>query len=104
MLHGCGGPKDVSPALDAGNATHHPKFGEHLHKRLKELGVESYYWADNVKCEEPCYDDWSGTQRFVWLDEFRKRRGFASSNDPPVPPSASKRGTCPCRVKPVVPF
>ncbi|MFW6106621.1 MAG: alpha/beta hydrolase [bacterium] len=65
MLHCYGGQKDVIPALDSGNATHHPKFGEYLHKRLKELGVESYYWADNVKCEEPRYDGWAGVRRFV---------------------------------------
>jgi acetyl esterase/lipase len=65
MLHCYGGQNDVIPALDGGNATHHPKFGEHLHKRLKELGVESYYWADNVKCEKRRYDGWSGVRRFV---------------------------------------
>jgi hypothetical protein len=65
MLHCYGGQKDVIPALDGGNATHHPKFGERLHKRLKELGAESYYWADNVKCEQPRYDGWSGVRRFV---------------------------------------
>ncbi len=65
MLHCYGGQKDVIPALDGSNATHHPKFGEHLHKRLKELGVESYYWADNVPCEEPRYNGWTGIRRFV---------------------------------------
>ena len=65
MLHCYGGQKDIIPALDGGNATHHPKFGEHLHKRLKQLGVESYYWADNVKCDEPRYDGWAGIRRFV---------------------------------------
>jgi hypothetical protein len=65
MLLCYGGQKDVIPALDSGNATHHPRFGEHLHKRLKELGVESYYWADNVKCDEPRYHGWSGVKRFV---------------------------------------
>lgn len=65
MLHVYGGQKDVIPAPDRGNATHHPKFGEHLHRRLKELGVESYYWADNVKCENPRYHGWPGVTRFV---------------------------------------
>jgi hypothetical protein len=65
MLLVYGGQKDVIPALDKGNATHHPKFGEHLHERLTELGVESYYWADNVRCEEDRYHGWPGITRFV---------------------------------------
>ena len=65
MLHCYGGQKDVIPATDASNATHHPKFGEHLHKRLKALGVESYYWADNVPCANRRYHGWPGVQRFV---------------------------------------
>jgi len=65
FLHVYGGQKDVLPATDGSNATHHPKFGEHLHKRLKELGVESYYWADNVKCDNPRYHGWPGVPRFV---------------------------------------
>jgi hypothetical protein len=48
-----------------GNATHHPKFGECLHKRLKALGVESCYWADNVECENKRYQGWQGPTRFV---------------------------------------
>lgn len=65
MLLVYGGQKDVIPALDKGNATHHPKFGEHLHERLTELGVESYYWADNVRCEKDRYHGWPGITRFV---------------------------------------
>jgi hypothetical protein len=65
MLHCYGGQKDVIPALDADNATHHPKFGEHLYGRLKQLGVESHFWAENVKCEEPRYGGWAGVRRFV---------------------------------------
>ncbi|MFP4056791.1 MAG: alpha/beta hydrolase [Candidatus Brocadiia bacterium] len=64
MLLCYGGQKDI-PVAQGGNATHHPKFGEHLHRRLQELGVESYYWADNVKCENPRYHGWAGTKRFV---------------------------------------
>ena len=65
FLHNYGGQKDVLPAVDGSNATHHPKFGENLHKRLKELGVESYYWADNVKCHNDRYEGWLGVARFV---------------------------------------
>ncbi len=65
MLLVYGGQKDVIPAADKGNATHHPKFGEHLHKRLQDLGVESYYWADNVECEKQRYHGWAGITRFV---------------------------------------
>ncbi len=65
MLLVYGGQEDVIPAKDRGNATHHPKFGEHLHRRLSEIGVESYYWADNVKCEEERYNGWPGVARFV---------------------------------------
>ena len=65
MLHVYGGQEDVIPPKDAGNATHHPKFGENLHKRLKKLGVESWYWADNVRCENPRYDRFSGQAPFV---------------------------------------
>jgi len=65
ILHIYGGQRDVIPAIDASNATHHPKFGEHLHKRLKELGVESYYWADDVPCENPRYHGWPGVKNFV---------------------------------------
>jgi len=65
MLLVYGGQEDVIPAKDRGNATHHPKFGEYLQKRLTELGVESYYWADNVRCEERRYNGWSGVAHFV---------------------------------------
>jgi len=47
------------------NRRSHPKFGEYLHKRLKELGVASWYWADNVKCENARYHGFSGQADFV---------------------------------------
>ncbi len=54
-----GGRKDI-PVDKGGNATHHPKFGEYLHKRLKELGVDSLYWCDNVPSGHKTYDKWVG--------------------------------------------
>ncbi len=76
-----GGQKDI-PVSEGGNATHHPKFGEHLHKRLKELGVESYYWADNVSSGVPRYDGWAGVALFTldklkgpgWEEELEKNK------------------------------
>ncbi len=65
MLLVYGGQKDVLPAEDSGHATHHPKFGEMLCRRLRELGVECYYWADNVRCHEKRYDRWHGVHIFV---------------------------------------
>ncbi len=59
-----GGQEDVIPPKDGGNATHHPKFGEYLHKRLQELGVESLYWADNVSTGDDTYDGWQGV--YFW--------------------------------------
>lgn len=65
MLHVYGGQEDVMPPKDDGNATHHPKFGEHLHQRLRELGVKSWYWADNVQCENERYHGFGGQDEFV---------------------------------------
>ncbi len=60
-----GGQKDHVPATDGGNATHHPKFGEHLCKKLKELGVECTYWADDVKNANKRYHGWGGDATFI---------------------------------------
>lgn len=65
MLHIYGGHENVLPATGPGHATHHPKFGEHLHRRLKGLGVESHFWADDVRCETARYHGWEGSTRFV---------------------------------------
>ncbi len=65
VLHVYGGRKNTLPAEDAGHATHHPKFGEMLHKKLRELGVESHFWADDVKAENPRYHGWPGVSMFV---------------------------------------
>jgi len=65
MLHVYGGQEDVIPPKDDSNATHHPKFGEYLHRRLKALGVASWYWADNVKCENARYHGFRGQADFV---------------------------------------
>ena len=64
MMLAYGGQKDI-PVSEGGNATHHPKFGEHTARRLRELGVEVYYWADDVTCDDPRYNGWSGFTRFV---------------------------------------
>lgn len=65
MLHVYGGQENVIPATDQGNATHHPKFGEMLHERLNDLGVESHFWADNADAENPRYNGWPGVHFFV---------------------------------------
>ncbi|MFP4069930.1 MAG: alpha/beta hydrolase [Opitutales bacterium] len=65
MLLVYGGQEDVIPPKNTGNATHHPKFGEHLNKKLQELGVESLYWADNVSSGDKAYDGWQGT--YFWM-------------------------------------
>jgi acetyl esterase/lipase len=72
MLLVYGGQDDVIPARDGGNATHHPKFGENLCKRLDELGVECHYWAGTqygkegyVKADNPRYHGWGGVKNFV---------------------------------------
>ncbi len=72
MLLVYGGQDDVIPARDGGNATHHPKFGENLCKRLRELGVECHYWAGTqygkegyVKADNPRYHGWGGVKNFV---------------------------------------
>jgi len=77
MLLVYGGQPDILPAIDHSNATHHPRFGANLAARLKEAGVEVYFWAgDNsrkeghVNAENPRYDGWSGTVNFV-LDQFQ---------------------------------
>jgi acetyl esterase/lipase len=64
MLLVYGGQSDI-PVPEGGNATHHPKFGEHLNQRLRALGVESYYWADNVRCDRERYHGWAGVKSFV---------------------------------------
>ncbi len=69
MLHAYGGQKSTLPAADASHATHHPRFGEMLHKRLRELGVESHFWADDVRAENPRYHGWPGVRNFV-LDKL----------------------------------
>jgi hypothetical protein len=71
MLLSYGGQKDVMPPSGDSNATHHPKFGEHLHKRLQELGVPSWYWANNVPEASGRYNGWMG--HFKFLDDHLKR-------------------------------
>jgi acetyl esterase/lipase len=63
-----GGRKDI-PVSEGGNATHHPKFGEYLDKRLTEVGAESYYWCDNVPEETKRYNGWVGYALFC-LDKL----------------------------------
>jgi acetyl esterase/lipase len=65
-----GGQKDI-PVSEGGNATHHPKFGEYLHKRLQELGVDSIYWCDNVPSGHKTYDGWQG----VYFYSLHKLKG-----------------------------
>jgi acetyl esterase/lipase len=72
MLLVYGGQPNVLPAVDGGNATHHPQFGIRLHDRLKELGVESYVWAGDGKTEggevrasSDRYHGWPGVRNFV---------------------------------------
>jgi len=40
------------PATDHRHATHHPKFGEMLHQRLRELGVQSWFVAKNQRADD----------------------------------------------------
>jgi hypothetical protein len=54
-------------------ATHHPKFGEHLHKRLRELGVPCWYWADNVREASGKYHGWTGSAKFL-VDQLKPVR------------------------------
>jgi acetyl esterase/lipase len=68
MMPVYGGRKDI-PVADGGNGTHHPKFGEYLDKRLKELGVESYYWCDTVSSGVKRYDGWAKVDLFT-LDKL----------------------------------
>ena len=65
MLLNYAGQEKANPPVDAGNATHSPLFGEHLRDRLKELGVEVWFRADNVKCDNSRYDGAKGNQNFV---------------------------------------
>ncbi|MFP4381918.1 MAG: alpha/beta hydrolase fold domain-containing protein [Candidatus Sumerlaeia bacterium] len=76
MLLVYGGQDDILPAKDTGNATHHPQFGFHLYQKLKELGVECYFWAGTqygkpgyVKAEKERYHGWPGVANFV-VDQF----------------------------------
>ncbi|MBD3266687.1 carboxylesterase family protein [bacterium] len=76
MLLVYGGQDDVIPAQGSGNATHHPKFGEHLCERLRDLGVECYYWAGTqrgqkgwVDAQKERYNNWGGVKNFV-MDQF----------------------------------
>ncbi len=63
-----GGRKDI-PVSEGGNATHHPKFGEHTAKALKKAGVEVYYWADDVHSGTDRYNGWVGFALFT-LDKL----------------------------------
>ncbi len=65
MMLDYGGQKNTLPAVEKGHATHHPRFGEMLARRLEELGVECYFRADDVPCDEPRYRGWEGSGRFV---------------------------------------
>lgn len=65
MLLNYGGQKDLIPASDGGNATHHPKFGEHMYKRLQELGVKSWYWCDDVRDHAGPYAVHQGNIQFL---------------------------------------
>ena len=66
-----GGQDDI-PVSEGGNGTHNPQFGFHLYQKLKELGVESYFWAGTqygkpgyVKAEKKRYHGWPGVKNFV---------------------------------------
>lgn len=51
-----------------GNPTHHPRFGEMLHKRLQEVGAESYFFYGEQDETEP-YGTWWGAKKF-FLDKL----------------------------------
>ena len=67
MVQNYGGQKDVIPALNGSNATHHPRFGWHMRERLLELGVKCWFWADDKKDKDYAgnYAGWGGEIRFM---------------------------------------
>jgi hypothetical protein len=71
MLLNYAGQELANPPVNPGNATHSPLFGKHLRDRLQELGVEVWFRADNVKCENPRYDGARGNLNFA-VDHLMK--------------------------------